>query len=114
MPSSNKRYLNTVVVIDGGGRGHYSYVLEKIFEAFEIFNFIQKHANLSDIEMYSTFNMGNDYALFVGTHDVDKALKIISKSKFKGLDAGFVENGEKRVVIKSKNINFNSKSLDLR
>ncbi len=95
-------------------RGNFTYVIEKIFEPQEIFTFIQKHANLSDDEIYQTLNMGQDYALFVEAEDVIKAQEIIRKNKFESLVAGYVQKGPRRVIIKPKDIIFESSSLDLR
>ena len=92
----------------------FTYVIEKVFKPQEVFNFIQKHANLTDEEMYGTFNMGQDFAIFVSLKDVNKTLRIIKKNKFSAIDAGFVERGEKEVIIKQKNITFKSESLNLR
>jgi phosphoribosylformylglycinamidine cyclo-ligase len=96
-------------------RGNFTYVLEKIFDPQEVFSFIQKHANLSDYEMYQTFNMGMDYALFISKREVEKCLKIVKKNGFLAIDAGFVQKGDDRqVIIRPKNIVFKSDTLDLR
>lgn len=95
-------------------RGNFTYVIEKIFEPQEIFNFIQKHANISDSEMYQTYNMGQDYSLFLPKKEVEKALQIIKKNGFQGLDAGYIEKGERQVIIEPKNITFKGETLDLR
>jgi len=95
-------------------RQNFTYVIEKIFDPQEIFLFIQKQANLSDYEMYHTYNMGMDYAIFLPKKDVKKAQKIIEKNKFKSIDAGYVEKGKRQVIIKPKNLIFKSESLDLR
>ncbi len=95
-------------------RHNFTYVIENIFEPQEVFLFIKKHANLDDYEMYQTFNMGMDYALFIPGKDIQKSTDIIKKSKFLSIDAGFVEKGEKRVVIRPKNIVFGEKSLGIR
>ena len=95
-------------------RPNFTYVIEKIFEPQEVFLFIQKHANLSDYEMYQTFNMGMDYALFIPEEYVRKTQSIIKRHKFESIDAGYVENGKKQVVIKSKNIVFGKNTLRLR
>ncbi len=95
-------------------RQNFTYVIEKIFEPQEVFNFIQKQANLDDYEMYQTYNMGMDYALFLPEKDVKKAQKIIKKAWFKSLDAGYVEAGARQVIIKPKNLTFKSSTLDLR
>lgn len=95
-------------------RPSFSYIIEKLFEPQEVFNFIQKHAGLSDEEMYGTYNMGQDYAIFVPAKDVKKTLEIIKKNKFKGIDAGHIEKGPRQVIIKPKDITFDGSRLDLR
>ena len=95
-------------------RGNFTYVIEKVFELQEIFEFIQKQAGLSDYEIYETLNMGQDYAIFLPKKDVKKAQDIIKKNGFESLDAGYLENGPRQVVIKPKKIKFSSKTLDLR
>ncbi len=95
-------------------RGQFKYVIEKIFEPQEILTFIQKHANLSDSEIYQTLNMGQDYAIFLTAKDVKKAQEIVKKNKFESIDAGYVQNGPRQVIIKPKKITFKSETLDLR
>jgi len=91
-----------------------TYVVEKIFKPQPVFDFIQKHAGLNDYEMYETFNMGQDYSLFISQKDVNKTLKIIKKNKFIGINAGIVEKGDKQVLIREKNIVFKGDTLNLR
>ena len=93
-------------------RPSFTYVLEKIFEPQEIFDFIKKHAGLDSTEMYQTYNMGQDYAIFVSPKDVSKCLEIIAKNGFEAIDAGFVEKGEKQVII--ERLVFKGETLDLR
>lgn len=93
---------------------NFTYVIEKLFDPQELFLFMQKQAGLTDYEMYDEFNMGQDYALFLPSADIAKALTIIKKHGFKGLDVGFVQKGNKRVILSSKNITFEGKTLDLR
>lgn len=92
----------------------FTYIVEKIFEPQDVFNFIQKHAKLSDYEMYETFNMGQDYTIFVRAKDVKKAKAIIKENGFESLDAGYVAKGPRQVIIKPKNVTFSSKTLDVR
>ena len=66
------------------------------------------------LEMYETFNMGMDYAIFLSEKDISKAQKVIIKSGFDSIDAGWVEKGEKQVIIKPKNLVYKSETLDLR
>lgn len=95
-------------------RGKYTYVIEKVFDPQEIFTFIQEQANLSDEEIYGTYNMGQDYALFISKKDVKKVQNIIKNNNFESINAGYLEKGSRQVVIKPKNITFTSDSLDLR
>lgn len=96
------------------GRGNFTYVVEKIFEPQEVFIFIQKQANLSDLEIYGTLNMGQDYAIFVPEKDVKKAQEIVKKDGFQSLDAGYVKKGKRQVKVLPINITFKSETLDLR
>lgn len=95
-------------------RGQFTYVVEKLFQPQEVFLFMQKHANIDDYEMYQTFNMGQDYAIFLPSKDIKRAQQIISKNKFQSLDAGYVQPGPRQVIIKPKNLTFKSETLDLR
>lgn len=95
-------------------RPAFTYVLEKIFKTQPVFDFIQKHANLDDYEMYQTYNMGQDYAIFVAPKDAEKSLGIIKKNGFEAIDAGYVGKGKKQVIIKPRNLIYSGETLDLR
>lgn len=95
-------------------RQTFTYVIEKLFDPQEVFLFMQKHAGLSNEEAYGTFNMGQDYAIFLAKNDVKKAKEIIQKNKFQSLDAGYVDQGKKQVILTSKRVTYTSESLDLR
>ena len=96
------------------GRPQLQYIVEKVFQPQAIFSFIQKHANLTADQMYETFNMGQDYALFVRPNDVEKTLRVIRRCGFRGLHAGYIERGKKQVIIKPKNTTYHSSSLQVR
>lgn len=113
--------IHYIVNITGHGlrkvmraRKNFSYILEKVFEPQEIFKFIQKHTGIDDYEMYQTYNMGQDYAIFVSPKDVKKTLSVIAKNKFQSIVAGYVSKGLRRVILKPKNITFKSDTMDLR
>lgn len=95
-------------------KSNLSYIVEKLFEPQEVFLFIQKHAGLSDYDAYATYNMGQDYVIFLPKKDVKKAQSIITKNKFESLDAGFVKKGPRQVIIKPKSLVFKSETLNLR
>ncbi len=92
----------------------FTYIIEKLFEPQAIFNVIKKEANLDDQEMYGTYNMGQDYAVFLPEADVVRAQEIITKHGFESLNAGYLEEGERKVVIQPKNITFEGETLNLR
>ncbi len=96
------------------GRPKFTYLIEKVFEPQEVFNFIQENAGLDDYEMFQTYNMGMDYAIFVPEKDVQKTLEIVQNNKFQAINAGVVQIGEKQVIIKPKKLTFKGETLDLR
>ena len=92
----------------------FTYIIDSIPTPHSIFQFIQEQSGNDDKEMYGNFNMGAGLAIFLPRKDLEKTQNISSKNKFKSLDAGYIENGKKQVIIKPKNIVFGSDSLDLR
>lgn len=117
----NKVDIHYIVNITGHGlrklmraKKNYQYVLEKIFETQEVFLFIKKEASLSDYEMYQTFNMGMDYAIFLSSKDIKLAQNIIIKNNFHSIDAGYVEIGQRRVIIKPKNLIYESDTYKIK
>lgn len=93
---------------------NFTYIIEKLFTPQPVFQFIQENAGLNDYEMYETYNMGQDYAIFLPAEDMEKALKVVKENGFEGLNAGYIEEGERKVIIKPKNIIFAGETLDLR
>ena len=85
-------------------RQSFTYLIEKLFEPQKVFKFIQQYTGNDDYEMYQTYNMGQDYAIFVPASDVKKAREIISQNGFESLDAGYLKKGERKVVIKPRNL----------
>lgn len=92
----------------------YCYILEKVVEPLPIFEFIQKQTGLTDYEMYETFNMGMDYALFLPENQVSKAEKIVEESGHKSILAGYVSKGNRSVNIISKSITYRSESYSIK
>ncbi len=95
-------------------RGNFTYTIENIFRPQEVFNFIQQHAELSDFEMYQTYNMGQDYAIFLPEADIAKAQSIVKENGFESINGGYITEGERQVIIKPKNFTYKSSTLDLR
>lgn len=92
----------------------FSYVIENLPEIDELFKFIQEKSEMSDEDMYGTFNMGAGFAIMLPNDQAEKAVEIIKETGFKSYIAGKVEAGEKQVVIKPLNIIYKSESLNIR
>jgi phosphoribosylformylglycinamidine cyclo-ligase len=92
----------------------FSYVIDTIPPMSPLFEFIQKHSGNDLKEMYGNFNMGAGFGLFVAKKDVTKVLEAAKKMKLKAWDAGSVELGEKKVVIKPLDIVYTESELEVR
>lgn len=93
---------------------NFKYVLNQVPEVPRLFKFMQEKAGISDEEMYSIFNMGAGYAVYIPQEDVKKAQEIAKKYGYKSWNAGRVEEGEKQVVIEPINVTFKAESLGVR
>lgn len=93
---------------------NFTYLITQIPPTPPIFQFIQENSGNSDSEMYATFNMGAGFAIFLPPSEAEKAQEIAKKNNFKSWNAGFVEKGERQVIIKPKNITFKGETLNLR
>jgi phosphoribosylformylglycinamidine cyclo-ligase len=92
----------------------FCYIIEILPEVDELFKFIQTQSEMSDEEMYGTFNMGAGFAVILPEEESERAAEIITNAGFKAIIAGKIETGEKQVVIKPLNITFKSESLNIR
>ncbi len=55
------------------------YNINNPFEPQPIFKFIQKLGNITEKEMYKTFNMGMGFAILIDKKDVEESINIIKK-----------------------------------
>ena len=82
------------------------FSLEEPFEPQEIFKVIQRLGNISDKEMYQTFNMGMGMAIVVGSDEKEDALAILKKySPMEAKIVGKVKEG-KGVELPSLNLKY--------
>jgi phosphoribosylformylglycinamidine cyclo-ligase len=63
--------LDRIAKMCGGG-----FYLDSMPKPPSIFELIKKYGNVSDREMYRTFNMGVGFCIVVGPRDVDKVIEI--------------------------------------
>ncbi len=92
----------------------FSYVIDSVPRSQPIFEIIQRYSECSDREMYETYNMGAGFALFVPEKSVGAILKIAKKLSIPALNAGLVERGPKKVVIKPLGLEYTGQELLIR
>ncbi len=92
----------------------FTYVIERLPKQQPIFDFLQKHGPVSDHEAYGNFNMGAGFALYVSQRHVSKTMDVVMSGGLVPTLAGYIEAGEKKVVIKPKNLEYKAESLGVR
>lgn len=92
----------------------FSYILNEVPAVPDEFTFIQQKAGVSTEEMYGNYNMGAGFAVYVPAVEAPNVVAIAKSQGLKAWTAGVVEEGQKQVVIKPKNIIFDGKTLGVR
>ena len=64
-----------------------------------IFDLIQKRGDISERDMFNTFNMGVGMSLVVAPEDADRALAILRDNGEDAYRIGVIEKSEERIVI---------------
>ena len=64
-----------------------------------IFDLIQQRGNISERDMFNTFNMGVGMSLVVAQEDADRALAILRDNGEDAYRIGVIEKSEERIVI---------------
>jgi phosphoribosylformylglycinamidine cyclo-ligase len=84
---------------------NYGFEIVSLPEPQPIFQLIQKYGNISNEEMYHTFNMGIGFCIVLDKSDVDEALQIIEKHNKKAFTLGYaVRDPERRIKVKPLNM----------
>ncbi len=96
------------------GRPDFTYTMQEIPPVPEEFTFIAQHAHNDLPEMYSNYNMGAGYAVFVAQAEAGQVVKLAKACGLKAWVAGRVETGPKQVVIEPNHITFKGESLGVR
>lgn len=99
--------------------GKFAYVITSLPVHQQIFDFIQRHGNVSVREMYSTFNMGAGFALYVRPADEQRVVEIATNAGapqgVSAWTAGHVYRSDRRgVIIRQKEIAFDEDDLRVR
>ena len=64
-----------------------------------IFNVIQKEGNISEHDMFNTFNMGVGMVIAIDKNQVDTALSVLAQAGEKAFVLGEVVEGDKEVIF---------------
>ena len=81
------------------GEGLDAYIDKGSWNIPAIFNLIQKTGNISEHDMYNTFNMGVGMMVIVKKEDVDKALSVLAASGVEASVIGHMVKGDHTVVF---------------
>ncbi|MBI2595212.1 hypothetical protein HYW46_00565 [Candidatus Daviesbacteria bacterium] len=92
----------------------FTYVLEDIPKPQLIFQKIREKSAMDDRQMYADFNMGAGLAIYAPSSSVDRILKIAQSQSVAAFDAGFVEKGPRKVIIKPIHVEFDGADLNIR
>jgi phosphoribosylformylglycinamidine cyclo-ligase len=105
----NEVKVHALVHITGGGfyeniprvlpEGLMVKIKKGSWPILPIFDYISKSGNISEKEMFSTFNMGIGLIIFVRNTDADRVMELIKASGERGYIVGAVAMGESSVSI---------------
>ena len=79
--------------------GTRAVVKKSSYEVPAIFKVLQKTGNIEEKIMYNTYNMGIGMCLAVAKEDAQKAVEAINAAGEKAHIIGFIDNGDKDIVI---------------
>ena len=101
--------VKAVSHITGGGfyeniprmmKSGYSAKIElDSFPKLPIFSLLQSHGNISQHDMYNTFNMGIGMCLAVSKTEADKAVSVLKEAGENAYIIGEVVEGEEGVIL---------------
>lgn len=93
----------------------FEYVIQTLPRQQPIFDFIAEHGPVDEREMYSNYNMGAGFAVFVSQEDAGMVIASADIFGLKAFHAGDVcASDKKRVVIEPMGIIFESDTLQVR
>ena len=79
--------------------GMSAQIVKSAVPVLPIFNIIQREGNISEHDMFNTFNMGVGMVIAVGKDDAEKALNVLENSGEKAFVLGEVVSGDKEVIF---------------
>jgi len=110
LPLIEKKYITGISHITGGGfyeniprmmpKGLCAVVDKTSFKIPPIFDLLAKLGNISEKEMFSTFNMGIGMALCVKKENTDHVLEILKEHNEEAYIIGYVDESEEGVIVR--------------
>ena len=101
--------VKAVSHITGGGfyeniprsipKGFTANIKRSDVKVLPIFDLLQKTGNISEHDMFNTFNMGVGMSIVVSKEEADKALEVLKANGEDAYIIGNITKGEERVVI---------------
>lgn len=101
--------VKAVSHITGGGfyeniprsipKGFTAEIDKKSVRILPIFNLLQKTGNISEHDMFNTFNMGVGMSIVVSKEDANRAIEVLKANGEDAYVIGKITKGEERVVI---------------
>lgn len=91
-----------------------TYVVEALPAVPPIFEVLTRATGMDAREAYGTFNMGAGFAFLVAAGDAERARATARAAGVDLLEAGRVEAGPKRVVLRPLDVTFEGESLQIR
>lgn len=92
----------------------FTYVIETLPTQLPIFDFLQQHGPVDDLEAYGNLNMGAGFALYVTEVEAAQVIDFAQRLSLRAFVAGHIEDGDKKVVIKPKNLEYRAETLAVR
>lgn len=92
----------------------FTYHIDVLCDIPEEFTFLSAQCGLDMVEAYGTFNMGAGFAIYCPQSSVDAVLRAASATGHTAWQAGYVENGEKQVILSPLDITYAADALSLR
>ena len=85
------------------GDAYSAEITEGSWDIPPIFRLIQKKGNISDHDMFNTFNMGIGMCAVVAPEDAEKTVRILNENGVKACAIGRIIPGDHSVVFKKEN-----------
>jgi phosphoribosylformylglycinamidine cyclo-ligase len=95
-------------------REQFTYRMHDLPPAMPVFDFLQEHLAVDDVEMYQHYNMGAGFAFYTPQSEIKRTIKVAEDHGFQAWHAGNVEAGPKRLIIEPRKIVFAGASLAVR